>query len=241
MKTLFLALTVASVALSQPTNQPCPYLCEQCRSDGFCRYCLDSQSQGRHCAPVKDPQNCQIYDINGNCEICQPGYALVTNKPFSESRDASGLQATKPCQPSTIQNCEVGLAKNNGNVGYERCLACKGGFPSPDYKKCVAFNGESQAKNCVWGTRSADGKSNACFRCALGTNLFNNGGICYYSPQGRYGCMSAFDQTCLLCNFYEGFYMDRKGHCKNRIARRGTADTVYEAGEKKKVGYGFIL
>ena len=216
IKPLFLVLAlITALSLSQPTTQPCQYRCEDCESDGACKTCLKSIPEGNRCAPAKNLQKCLIIYLTGKCEICEAGYSLVSSTPLSQTQSVSSLQDSAVCQPSTIQNCQVGLGSKKSPIGHETCYACKGGFPTQDRTKCVPFNGENAAKNCLWGTRSPSGKYKQCFRCELGYAASSDFGGCFQTLTNLYGCLSSSEQTCQVCNFYEGFSMDKKGDCKH--------------------------
>ena len=65
IKPLFLALAlVTSLSLSQPTTRPCPYPCEDCTYNGYCKTCLKSFPYGGSCGTIKDTKNCLIIYTN---------------------------------------------------------------------------------------------------------------------------------------------------------------------------------
>ena len=129
------------------------------------------------------------------CGFCAPGYALNS--------------ATGACDRVNIFNCLN--AQYDGKTA--KCLVCGGGqYPTEDGTACApAKSSSTKVGACDWGTTGAK-----CYKCDPGYVISRDNTGCYGTTTTTIGCqqLNADDQTCFVCDAFNGYSMQKDGTCK---------------------------
>lgn len=168
MRAIVLAL-LFSVAISPDEDDFCASYFRPCSHcyDGFLEYtsqeCIFSEN-------VID--NCLIYEEDGKCRECDPGFAMI---------DGNCAETSLPncLYPLTVRSCQIcvsGIRNEFGSCGTSRCFI----------------------PNCIWCETTRD-SFELCTRCEEGYSLDVGRNSCY--PSSMKNCKKNFYDVCYQCDY----------------------------------------
>ena len=97
-----------------------------------------------------------------------------------------------------------------------RCKWCEAGFPDVEKNKCIPFESEPEAKNCLWGGVFDHNKKIKCVRCAKGYAVMK--GKCVVTPVKGCWEIHPVGKECLICDGYNDYSMIKDGECKKFVS-----------------------
>ena len=221
--TLVIAVSAFSGATALSLSDPpepiqCPTNCVQCQANAeksICEACYKGypDANTHQCDPVRFPGPCLVLESPTSCQFCAPGYLRIYTFGSSPAPKTAKIGDLNVCQKSRIANCmfgDVDVYQSSNKVNYI-CHACKGGYLSTDYSKCIPWTG-AQVKFCDWGAESG-----VCFKCIDGYITSAEGRSCIKATKpAMEGCLQyeAIEDACLMCNFYDGYVRATTQTCK---------------------------
>ena len=205
MKTSITIAIIALATFSQAaTNRGCVTF-----QQGQCRECFQRDVVPGGCSDQKETSipNCNLLvkQTNGpgqECAACAEG--------FADKITVNGTKITSTCVQGKIKNCLIeGILPGRNGTEKRVCVACNSADLYSNGDECVSV--EKPVPQCFWGGAIKNGKAR-CVRCINDFAVDAATGKCLDSPQP--GCwISQFANTCIACNPFRGFSMDKAGIC----------------------------
>ena len=194
--TLLIALLATSAACQQALVKGCVLWNNQTDT---CDICYRRQVATHGCGPLLPPtDNCLLHrgmlGQKTRCVQCKPGLANTDQYQ---------------CIPSNIFNCADAF-----QVGTKiKCLACGNGqYPNPDLTQCAPVT-TGAIPNCLQGLYLES--SYQCSRCDPGYVTRHSLKSCVLATPETTGCsLLAKDGTCMNCDVFAGYSMQKNGKCK---------------------------